>query len=450
MFHNRPPFSFSLGAWVALLLGVALSVALFLAAREFEHDRARTAFEQQAEFRIQAVRRGMQWSVNELVSVNQLFVAFGDVSREQFRHFTAPLLRRNPYIQAFNFHRIISDAERPQFEARMRRFRPTFSITEGRDGKMVPAARRPQYRVVEYIEPLEGNETALGFDSASYSFQTEAMRRAAASGQPTATGLLRLMQETANQAGLLVLMPLYRPGAPLDSEVARHAALFGDTAAVFRIGDLVENALAADMPRDAVPLRLKLFLNQPDGAPALAYRSAGVDREARAPLVEWLFYDQPAPLAKTFEIAGRSWTMVVSAPSAAPISPWSSSVLEWSPALAVRRRRSRPEAGLAMMPTRSAACGAGVDMTHLWLLLWVRDEGPVLPGLEQGRCQGALAAGKTAQQSGRGRCRGGRPILPVRRLISAPGGGPRDAETQRLSPRPVVRSTCRAPGAGLK
>jgi len=327
MFHNRPPFSFSFGAWVALLLGMLLSVALFLAAREFEHDKARTAFEQQAEFRIQAVRRGLQWSINELVSVNQLFVAFGDVSRQQFRSFTAPLLRRNPYIQAFNFHRIISDAERPQFEAEMRRFWPAFSITESRDGKLVPAARRPQYRVVEYIEPLEGNETALGFDAASYGFQTEAMQRATASGQPVATGLLRLMQETANQAGLLVLMPLYRPGAPLDDEAVRRAALFGDTAAVFRIGDLVENALAVDMPRDAAPLRLQLFLNQPDGVPALAYRSAGVEPVERARLLDWLFYDQPQPLAKTFEIAGRSWNMVVSAPPAAPISPWSGSVL---------------------------------------------------------------------------------------------------------------------------
>ncbi len=327
MFRNRPPFSFSVGALVALLLGMMLSAALFLAARELEHDKARAAFEQQAESRIHAVRRGLHWSINELISVNQLFVTFGDVSREQFRQFTAPLLRRNPYIQAFNFHRIVADAERPQFEAEIRRHWPAFSITEQSGGRLVPAARRPHYRVVEYIEPLEGNEMALGFDAASYSFQTAAMQRAVESGKPAATGLLRLMQETGDQPGLLVLMPLYRAGAQLHDDAARWAALIGDTAAVFRIGDLVENALAADTPGDTAPLQLTLFLNEPAGTPALAYRSAGPAPAVRPPLLEWLFYDQPQPLAKTFEIAGRSWNMVVSAPPAAPISLWSGSVL---------------------------------------------------------------------------------------------------------------------------
>ncbi|MNJ68020.1 hypothetical protein D3C77_642340 [compost metagenome] len=64
-------------------------------------------------------------------------------------------------------------------------------------------------------------------------------------------------------------------------------------------------------------------------------------------------------------LGSSTWPMPV-APKAAS-RRWIAealSVLEYSPALAVRRRRSRPEAGLAMIPT----VGAGSGMAHLVFL----------------------------------------------------------------------------------
>ncbi len=329
MFRNRPLIPLSFGALLALVLGFVLTAVLFVAMRELEHGRTRAAFEQSADAQIQAVKKRLQWSINELISVNQLFVTFDQVSREQFHSFTQPLLERNPYIQAFNFHRLVSDQQRPDFESRIRQRFPQFSITELSNGTLVPAARRAQYRVVEYIEPLKGNEAALGFDAASYPFQIEAMRRAVETGRPSATGLLRLMQEKSNQPGLIVLMPLYRTDAALDNAGTRHAALIGDTAAVFRMGDLVENALAAETSPNQAQAQIALYLNEAGGSSKLAYRS-GADAPAAKGglrLAEWLFYDRPQPLSKTFEVAGQSWSMVVTAAPTSFLSLLNGSIL---------------------------------------------------------------------------------------------------------------------------
>lgn len=317
MFRNRPLFPLSRGALLTLLLGLTFTTILFAVARSLEDGKARREFEQGAAARIQAVRQRLQWSINELVSVNQLFVAVGHVSRAQFHAFTLPLLKRNPYIQAFNFHRIVLERQRPGFEAGMRRRFPEFSITEMADGRLVPAAPRAQYRVVEYIEPLPGNESALGFDAASYSFQIEAMQRALTTGQPSVTGLLHLMQEKSQQFGLIVLMPVYLPGTSPNDMASRRAALVGDTAAVFRIGDLVEGALnAKSAPEVGMPL-VALYLKQAHGGSTLAYRSGGAAPAAdSAPLLESMFYQRQQPFSQDFEIGGKSWSMTVTPGSA--------------------------------------------------------------------------------------------------------------------------------------
>ncbi|HTN66675.1 MAG TPA: CHASE domain-containing protein, partial [Burkholderiaceae bacterium] len=306
-------YSLSFGALLGLLLGLILTAMLFVAARGSEHDKNRLDFEQRAEARIEAVRSRLQWSINELLSVNRLFVTFGTVSREQFHSFTRPLLERNPYIQAFNFHRIISHQQRAAFEAGVQDYFPGFAIRELAAGKLVAAARRAQYRPVDYIEPLEGNEEALGFDAASYSFQSEALERAVVTGQPSATGLLSLMQERHGQSGLIVLMPVYRRGAATDSAQARRQALIGDTAAVFRMADLVERVLAAEAALDAGHTRVSLYLQQSEAARKLAYRSDGMELPNASGWLESLLYAHPQPLSKSFDIGGQLWNMTVAA-----------------------------------------------------------------------------------------------------------------------------------------
>lgn len=318
--RSRAPFSVSLAALSTLLIGLLISALLFTAVRRLEHDKVDIDFQQQAKVRVAAVQNGLDSSLRVLTDINQLFTTFGTISREQFASFSIPLLARNPYIQAFNFHRFVSNQERPKYEAAMRAYYPGFTITEVVDGKRVPANERARYRVVDYIEPMQGNDVALGFDSDSYPFQRAAMQRAIDTGKPSATGLLRLLQERTVQRGFIVLMPVYQPGMPLTDIASRRLAVIGDTAAVFRSGDLIAKSLDADnfllASNIDLDVDVSVYASAEANEDSLVFGQGIIPtvHEALLGLPKWLFYDQPAPYQHVFDIAGKTWNMVVSTP----------------------------------------------------------------------------------------------------------------------------------------
>lgn len=321
--RSRPAFSLSSATMLTLLLGVLISALLFTSLRRLEHDKVDIDFQQQAKVRVAAVQNGLDSSLSVLRDVNRLFVAFDTVSREQFRSFATPLLVRNPYIQALNFHRIVSAQERPQYELAMRAQYPDFTIMDISHGKPVPApvGERDHYRVVEYIEPVQGNEAAFGVDADSYPFQTVAMQRAVDTGEPSATGLLPLTQEREMQKGIIVLMPVYRKGAPLTDVAARRQALIGDTAAVFRSSDLIAKSLAAEgfllVSKVDLDMNISVYASEKSDQGSLVFykgSSAEPTVQSLSVFPTWLFYNQPEPYRHTFNVAGQTWHMLVSTP----------------------------------------------------------------------------------------------------------------------------------------
>jgi signal transduction histidine kinase len=90
-----------------------------------------------------------------------------------------------------------------------------------------------------------GNESALGFDLNSNATRRKAIAQARDTGEITATGRIRLVQETRDQFGFLVFLPLYRnPGVPA-SETLHQQEATGFLLGVFRVSDVVEESLQA-------------------------------------------------------------------------------------------------------------------------------------------------------------------------------------------------------------
>jgi CHASE1-domain containing sensor protein len=139
-------------------------------------------------------------------------------------------------------------------------------------------------------------------------------------GEPSATGLLRLMQEKEKQKGIIVLMPVYRKGMPLTNAAERQQAIMGDTAAVFRGADLIAGSLAAEgfmlMSSLDLNIGISVYASETPGAENLLFRSGSSPETIHSSvgLPDWLFYNQPAPYRHTFDVAGQKWHMVVSTP----------------------------------------------------------------------------------------------------------------------------------------
>jgi signal transduction histidine kinase/sensor domain CHASE-containing protein len=312
MLRRLPPRSISVAALLALAVGVAGSGILSVWLRNVEDHEADVAFQQQAETRLMAFRNGLEDAEEALATVNRLFAVVEQVSRQQFRAFAQPLLARYPHIQALVYQRIVSAAERPAYEAAMRKQYPGFMLTEIRNGKQVPARRRASYRVVQFIEPLRGNETVFGLDVASVPFQDHAVQQASVTGRACATGLFHLLQDTGSQRGFSVLMPVYRHGAALDDADARKRAATGFTTAVFRADDLAEKILQRADLLDNGNLELSLYAGATAEQRNLAFHRDGATGAASPPAwAGWLHDIRPAHFAHTFDAAGGTWHLVV-------------------------------------------------------------------------------------------------------------------------------------------
>jgi diguanylate cyclase (GGDEF)-like protein/PAS domain S-box-containing protein len=313
MLRCRLPFSLAGAAALTLGAGLTVTATLFVAVSHLEYDKMTLSFQQRAHLRVTAIRQGLDAALEVLTVTNDLFNTVSPVTRAQFHAFTEPLLARNPFIQAFNFHRIVSQAERPAYESALRAQFPGFAIRQFSDGKLVPAASSARYNIVDYIEPLRGNEAAFGLDVAPNVQAAAAMELALASGRASATGLLRLAQNKASERGFVVLMPVYRAGAPRASALERRAALIGDTAAVFNATTLVQAILRGSGFPDEQELVLRVYASALADQASLVYQNGPALPAARPGLPGWLATGNQQQYAQSFMMAGKPWHLQVSA-----------------------------------------------------------------------------------------------------------------------------------------
>ncbi|KQV79385.1 hypothetical protein ASD15_18820 [Massilia sp. Root351] len=304
---------------LALLCGLGCTVLLSAGVSRLERDKVSLAFMQRAHARLFVLQQGVGNALAGLNSVNQLFASHQEVTRTEFRLFTRPILERAPYVQGISHLRLISHAERAALEAELAAVIPGTALTEMRDGRPVPAGERASYRVIDFIEPLAGNEAALGLDTAWPALDGGARQQSYDTGLPTAGKLVPLAQGPEPRLGVVVSMPVYRFGAEPADPAARRAALEGETAMVMRPGPMIEKIYAAAGVRASMGLNLKVYASPTQDPQALVFE-AQLPPPAQATLPRWLYRGEPARMEQPFDVAGKTWLMTASQPDAVYVS----------------------------------------------------------------------------------------------------------------------------------
>jgi signal transduction histidine kinase/CheY-like chemotaxis protein len=179
-------------------------------------------------------------SMEVLYSIASLHQAHGRIDREPFQRFVRQAIHRQPELQALSWNPHVPAARRIEFEQAATAAGLTdFEFREqAGPGKLVHEGARAEYVPVFFIEPLDRNAPALGFDLNSDPVRRESIEQARDTGKAVATAPIRLAQESANQPGILVLLPVFR-GATPRTIAERRANLEGFAVAVFRVADLV-------------------------------------------------------------------------------------------------------------------------------------------------------------------------------------------------------------------
>ncbi|MGK0185673.1 MAG: PAS domain S-box-containing protein [Verrucomicrobiales bacterium] len=205
----------ALGFMVALV-GITSSVLLWWAALEAEHRHARERFENRCAAVAELISRSVQETISRVESVNAFWQASEKVKRGEFQRFGAPLIAGHSGIQAIEWIPHVMDADRGTFEAQgSAEGLKDFQFTE-RDASGLALQRRAdaaEYFPAYFVEPLEGNQRALGFDLASDAVRREAMTLSRETGQTVATAPLSLVQEERSaREDFLLIHPVNKSG----------------------------------------------------------------------------------------------------------------------------------------------------------------------------------------------------------------------------------------------
>ncbi len=240
LWHNRRlPITLPI-----IVIFVLTTVAVFYETQN-NNTRLKLEFDQQAMELNVALEKSIAIHINVLRSLGSFYAASTAVEREEFRAFVTHSLDNFKGIQALSYNPRILFSERHTFESDLRRegFR-NFQITERNASKQsVIAGNRREYVAVKFIEPYQGNESAVAYDVYSDELRREAIDRARDTGEIAATARITLVQESGSQYGILAFMPIYRKNSPHDTLEARRNAIAGYAVAVFRGGDIVTATL---------------------------------------------------------------------------------------------------------------------------------------------------------------------------------------------------------------
>ncbi|MEW7850212.1 EAL domain-containing protein [Massilia aurea] len=299
---RRLPRSLTLAAALTLGGGLAASFGLFLGVSHLEYDNMALSFGQRADERVAAVRQGMGQAFEVLAVTNQLFSKGEPVSRERFADFTLALLERHRFVQAFNFHRVVPGDERAAFEAELQRIRPGTILTENTPAGLVPAPPRSRYHVIEYLEPMVGNEPAFGLNLSQNIAVMGALDLARSTGQPAASGLFALAQAPTSQASFDLVQPVFD----------KNGVLRGNTAVVIRGKELVRESLAAAGLESGDDIFVSVYASDHADPAALLFSNGPTSSASRREFAGWLRPDHGMH-STVLRAGGRPWRVEVAA-----------------------------------------------------------------------------------------------------------------------------------------
>ena len=278
-----------------LAIGLILSALTFLLTWSQQKNKWLNQFNHQAQRGMYILQSELEVNEQVLVGVRSFFEASTHVDSNEFKVYTTPILKNHTFIQALSWNPRVSAAERKVYEDKIRsKFFPRFSFTEkSMSGNIDRAGSRAEYIPVYYIEPLQGNKKAWGFDLASNPTRLKSLKEARDQGKPLATDKITLVQEKQSQAGVLVFVPFYGNDGIPETRSERRKKLKGFISGVYRIGDLIDKMIVPSLSKG---LTLAIFQKNELNEENKLYGN--------------LIAASPLQVSSQINFSGRLWTVV--------------------------------------------------------------------------------------------------------------------------------------------
>jgi PAS domain S-box-containing protein len=296
--------------YLAFVVGICITVGVCLFVMDEQDRQAAAAFQRDTEKIARDTQQRLKIYFDTLLSIKGVFAIDQEVTRAEFARYVRELdvQRRYPGFQAIQFVRRVPSSALAAYADQIRR---DDSLQSGGypEYKIHPASVRDEHYLIEYNEPMRGNENAFGLDLAALPPHHAALQLGMDTGRVVATERITLVQDVSGQPGFVARSPVYRRGAPLSTAAERRAAILGFVAIVFRVHDLMEEVIDS-------PLLQHLYVRindagymsdakpQPSGVDNLLFDSAGkVGSALRLPALAGL------SRSISMDVGERRWTM---------------------------------------------------------------------------------------------------------------------------------------------
>ncbi len=280
---------------ILFALGLILAFSLFKVTTDQQKVHREQNFKNQAYKATASIEAKFEVNKEILLSIVSFYSASNQVTHDEFKQFVTPILKRNNFIQALEWVPRVPHKNRSSFEQQGKdRSHPGFFISERlKQEAMVRAGKRSEYFPAAFVEPYQGNESALGFDLASDPDRLDTLNESRDSGEFLATKKITLVQEKEKQSGVLIFAPFYGVEQKSDTVEKRRKNLKGFVMGVYRL----ESMLTSIAPALGPGVKLVVFEGNKVSEENLLFG----EFQAVSPLEERIKID----------FYGRKWTIVV-------------------------------------------------------------------------------------------------------------------------------------------
>ncbi|MEZ5669748.1 MAG: CHASE domain-containing protein [Alphaproteobacteria bacterium] len=297
------------GPIVAVVLGLLVTaVVTAITGRDHWHATLDELYDHRARPFAMLLEGDVERQIGHVRALAATYTSYRTPSRNEFADLVSITLDNFDGIRALEWVPRVEAPLRQSFEQAARHDGlADFAFREiGPDGPQVAVGRRDEYYPVFLVEPLYGNEQALGLDLASNPERREAMDLARDMAQPIATRPLRLVQEAGEDFGFLVFHPVFRGNTVPITLDDRQRRLAGFTVGVFSVDELVRATIGSFEFGDDLDFHLYDASVPAAELPMLHWRHD--ERETVEQSSEDLIAGES--WSTSFDVAGRRWKVV--------------------------------------------------------------------------------------------------------------------------------------------
>ena len=250
--------------WAVLAWSLAFSAAIsYYFSTQVQHE-AHSRFETVATGVANDVQSRIRAYGDVLYALRGLFDAAGKVTRDDFHQFAEALSmgERYPGLANISLSVRVLHAGKLEFERAVRA--ETSPLLEGLpEFAIKPPGERPEYVVLNYIEPMGKNLVAWGLDMNVDPLRRAPVDRARDTGLMASSSGVSLVRDTSTSVtSTLLRLAVYRGGGVPRSLEERQRLYWGMVGSTLRVNEMIDATLTKE-----ILSRTQLQIYEPGGAP---------------------------------------------------------------------------------------------------------------------------------------------------------------------------------------